>query len=352
MLPFTQYGTGYFYNKKIYDAASLKPPGTWTEMIKTFRKIKENDLPAHASTFKNDYVTLIWVADIILNCFYREKIPDINLLKKTDVKFDPYDPTSVIDEKIDLSEKIVAFEKGTIDPGVAPEYKEMVSMLYDYAMTWSDDFMASQGVDIYYKFAKGNASSIYNGTWYLSMLDNFQKLLIEISPEKAFDFGVFPFPEITPDCSEFVKAGGIDQNSAVRSFIAVPVQNQKWRQDAGLLFSQYITSPEAAQVLFEESGTFDLPAMKNVIPRAESLPLLTKQKFASLTVTEMQGFDNQSLSETIVLTQIYFMGEIDIDEFLRRLSKIHRDSLLRLSKVYKNQLDLNFIRDKLGRDFE
>jgi hypothetical protein len=118
------------------------------------------------------------------------------------------------------------------------------------------------------------------------------------------------------------------------------------------LFSQYITARQGAQKLFKESGTFDLPAMKNVVPRDESLKLMSKQRYASLTVTELQGYDNQSLSETIVLTQLYFMDKIDIDEYLKRLSRIHRNSLLRLSKVYKNQLNMDFIRNNLGGDFE
>jgi ABC-type glycerol-3-phosphate transport system substrate-binding protein len=351
MLPFTQYGTGYFYNKQIYAAAQAEPPCTWTEMIATFTKIKQKGLPAHASTFKNDYITLIWVADRLLNCFFRTRIPEINLIKNSDIKFDAYNPESVIDEKIDLSEKIVAFERGIIDPGVSPEYRETIKMLYDYAMTWNDNFMAAKGADVYYKFAKGNAASIYNGTWYFSMLDNFQNLIREIEPKNAFDYGIFLFPKLTKKCSKFAKAGNIDQNSAVRSFLAIPKQQEKWKEDAAILFAQYITS-KGAQRLFEKSKTFDLPAMRGASPRSESIPLLTQQKYASLTVTEMQGFDSQSLSETIVTTQMFFMDKTDINEYLKQLSSIHRRSLLRLSKIYYKQLNHEFIRKETGCDFK
>ncbi len=353
MLPFTQYGTGYFYNKKIYEKAGVVTPETWTEMISTFRKIKEMGLPPHASTYKKDYVTIIWVADRILNCFFRPTIPQINLIKKDpDWKFDPFDPHSVEGEKIDLSERIVAFEKGIIDPAVSPQYKEAVKMLYNYAMTWSDDFNALQGAEIYFKFAKGDASSIYNGTWYFYIIDNFQKLINEVAPERFFEYGIFLFPEITPKCSRFATAGGINQNSAVRSFIVVPKQKETWRQKAGILFAQYITSSENAQKLFKESETFDLPALPNVMPRKESMPLLVQKKYASMPITQLQAFDKQSQNETMVLTQLLFMNKIDIDEYLDNLSVIHRNSLLRLYRIYNKQIDHTFIRNQIGKDFK
>ncbi len=353
ILPFTQYGTGFFYNKEIYQKANVDTPKTWTQMIANFSKIKESGLPPHADTFKNDYITTIWVADRILECFFRRYIPQINLLPADpNWQFDPYDPFSVSKEKIDLSERIVAFEKGIIDPAKSPEYRETAKMLFEYAMTWNDNFMAQQGDEMYYMFAKGNAASIYNGTWYFHVLENFQNLLGEVASEKVFDYGIFLFPQITQQCSRFVTAGGIDQNSAVRSFIVVPVQKQQWRQQAGLLFAKYITAPVNAQKLFDDSKAYDLPAVIDTSPRKESAPLQVSKDFASLSVTELQGFDKQSLNETIVLSQQFFMEKIDLDEYLQKLSIIHRNSLIRLSEVYKNQIDIDFIRTQIGRDFK
>ena len=120
LVPYTQYGVGFFYNKKLYAQAAVEPPRTWDELLAAFNRLKQQGTPAFLAAVKPDDAQTVWIASILLECFTRVHIPEVNLRpSRPDWRFDPLDRACTLAERIDLSETIVAFERGIIDPAKA-----------------------------------------------------------------------------------------------------------------------------------------------------------------------------------------------------------------------------------------
>ena len=84
----------------------------------------------------------------------------------------------------------------------------------------------------------------------------------------------------------------------------------------------------------------------------ETEALLPRKNFAVLPVCSFTGYDAQSVSEFYPLWQLYLSDRISLESFLKDLSANHRRALVRLSRVYKAEIDSEFIHRELGHDFD
>ena len=118
-----------------------------------------------------------------------------------------------------------------------------------------------------------------------------------------------------------------------------------------MLLVRYLTLPEVARKMFDASLSWDISALKEVDPRPEAEPLLPETQYAFLPVAYVDGYDAQSQQEIWPLMQLYLGEEISLVEFLERLSAVHRESLIRVARVYPDQVDNELIRRETGRSF-
>jgi len=351
LIPFTQYGVGFFYNKKQYTACALQPPTTWDGLLRNMDRLQEEGYTAFVTAVKPDDAQTVWIAATMLECFMRVHIPEVNLRTTPGWRFDCLDRECTIGERIDLSERIAAFEKGIIDPRRAPELAEVARLVKDMSRRWRPDFLSLGGEQIYKIFASGQTAHMMNGTWYLGELADLQALMREVAPETAFDYGVFPFPELTPATTSLARAGGINQNAGMRSCLMVPVQKKApWRRQAAIALCHYLTLPGPAAKVFSHSNTYDIPAVAAVPPKPEAEALMPKREYAFLPLMNFAGYDTQSLSEFWPLWQGFLGGTMDLETFLAKLSDSHRASLVRQAEIYAEELDVEFLTAQLGPD--
>lgn len=350
-LPYTQYSVGFFHNRSITDPLGLEPPATWDAMLANFRAVKANNQTAMVTAIKANDAQSVWAAALLLECLMRPRIPEVNLQHAPGWSFDPLDRHCTLDERIGIEERLVAFERGIIDPARSPQFDEATRLMQEFSTTWRPDFLSLDGQEVYELFSKGGIAHTMNGTWYFGTLLSDLELLREVAPEAAFEYGTFPFPELTSASTKLPLAGGINQNAGMRACFIVPRQPRSpWRERAGRLLVHYLTLPDVAQRVFDNSQSWDIPALARVRPKAEADPLMPTSQYAYLPVADYMGYDDQSIGEFWPLWQELLGGRIERPEFLRRLSAQHHAALKRVAAVVGDDLDREFLRRELGRD--
>ena len=352
-IPYTSYAVAFLYNEKFTKKYDVTPPKTWKEFVENGVKVKKMGGIAYGIALRTSDAQVDWISDIILGCLMRSKIPKINLVHAPGWKFNPFDPDSTKGEKISLSERIVAFNNGIIDPAIAPAYKVCMKMLKNFSRMWCNDYMGLTGAEVFNMFTRGNSTYYFEGTWGLNQITMTQKIFKTINPEKHFTWDAFPFPPITKETTELVTAGGVNQNTNMRGRIIIPKQKNKWIQETAILFAQYITTPEMCAKVFKHSQLFDLPVIKGVKGKPGTDALIADNKFASiLPFVELWGYDTEARVHYETLNQEYFSDRIDMDTYLKRISLNQKASLKRLVRLYYKQLNFDFLKKELGKDYD
>lgn len=364
-IPFTQFGVGFFYNQDLYQEAGLEVPSTWTEFVGVLRDAHESEalrarrVPPIAVAIRPNDAQSTWIAGILLECFLRSRIPDVNLRHDREGwEFDPSDPDSVRGERIDVAERVAAFHKGIIDPARSPEFAAAAAMVKETVPYWRPDFLALSGDDLYRLFASGRTLHFMNGTWFLKDIGPLQEQMREAAPDSAFDFGTFPFPAVDGEHAHLARAGGVNQNAGLRSCIMVPVQRREpWREEAAILLAQFLTSREHAQRVFEAGNVYDLPGMEGVRGKPASDPLLPRERYPLLPLAYFEGYDAQGVSEFWPAWQAFLAappGDETLERFLGLLSAMHRRSLARQIRIARDagMLDEDFLAREIGPGWE
>jgi hypothetical protein len=193
-----------------------------------------------------------------------------------------------------------------------------------------------------------------NGTWFLKDLRPLQAMLREVMPEAVFEFDTFPFPDLTEASTDLVRAGNVNQNSAMRAILLIPDQHYApWRTEAGMLLCWYLTLPEVTRKVFDAATVYDIPAIVGVDPKPEALPLLTDSRYTFLPLLYFAGYDAEGIDRFWTLWQDYlanYDSEAALDRFLDALSATHRESLMRMARRFGDELDRDLLVQQLGYD--
>ena len=343
-IPYTQYGVGFFFNQTAYAGLGLGPPLTWEEMLANFRAVRAAGQTALVTALRpNDHQTL-WMADMLLELLLRPMAAEVNLLTKPDWRYDAMDPESTRGEVITLEERLVAFERGLIDPARAPAFRETARLMKQLAAEFRPDFLSLDGEEVPRIFARGQSVHFLNGTWYLRPLAAVQKSIEAIAPERVFPWSVFPFPTLTDRSTKLPRLGGINQNSGLRACFVVPLNpGDPVRQQAAVDLVRFLTAPAVAAESFGRTEVYDLPAMTETPPKPGAAPLVPRERYAFLTLALWRGYDARGEGEFWTLWQGFLGGEMDEDRFVRELSATHRAALRRLAQSNANLLDRAFL---------
>lgn len=352
-VPYTQYGVGFFYNREVYETLHLQPPETWEGLLANFQAVRASGRTAFVTAVKpNDHQTL-WMADMLLELLLRPVAEQVNLQTRPGWRYDPHDPASARGEVITLEERLVAFDRGLIDPARAPAFRETARLVKRLAAEFRPDFLSLDGEEVPRVFARGQSVHFLNGTWYLRPLTAMQRSIEAIAPERVFPWGVFPFPELTEDSTPLPRLGGINQNSGLRACFIVPRQDAlPERQRAAIDLVRFLTASTIAETSFSRTAVHDLPAMVDVPPKPGAAPLVPKARFAFLVLAQFRGYDARSEGEFWTLWQSLLGGLINEDEFVSRLSVSHRAALFRLSQEKAAQMDPAFLAHHLPGGFK
>lgn len=348
-MPLTEYGVGFFYNKTIYDRLGLTPPDRWADLVDNFRRLHDAHETAMVTAIGPDDAQTIWIAAIIEEWLTRKHIPSVNVTHAPGWVFDAQDPMCTLDERIDLDERIIAFERGIIDPARAEEYAELLRLVREAAQYWRIEYAGLDVRELERIFATGRSAHMMNGTWYLPLVEHHMNIMQEVSPDHVFEWSTFPFPVLDDRTSRLETCGGANQNAGMRACLIIPKQPiAPKQQQHALRFCQFLASPAGMRKLMRNGGVYDIPAVKGVEPLDEARPLLSKQQYAYLPVSALPGYDSQAIAEFWTMWQNWFGGRWTDRELLDHVSQLHRASLLRLYRRFRDKIDHDLIRRELG----
>jgi ABC-type glycerol-3-phosphate transport system substrate-binding protein len=350
-LPFTQYRVGFFYDRTAYGRLGIREPDTWSGLVENFRAMSGSGLPAIAVAVKSNDAQSQWMGELMLEFLLRPEAERVNLRHAEGWRFEADDPASVRGEVIDLAERIVAFERGLIDPARSEAFAEVARLLAEFSKTWRPDFLSLDGEQIFTLFAGGRVAHFLNGTWYVRELRELQKALGEATGRPAFAWGVFPFPRLDARATTLPRLGHMPQNAGMRACILIPKKRDPVARARVLRFAQYLTSPAVAARFFGEGDVYDPPALRDVAPRAELRALLASHASAVLGMAHFNGYDAESTSEFWTAWQRFLGGRVDRRGFLEEFSGAQRRALQRLAARYLSDEDRAFIARELGREF-
>src|SRR5690606_1113237 len=118
------------------------------ELLGNFRAVRESGRSALVTAIKpNDHQTL-WIADMILELLLRPHAGQVNLQTRQGWSYDPLDPASARGEVITLEERLVAFDRGLIDPARAPAFRETARLVKRLAAEFRPDFLSLDGEEV------------------------------------------------------------------------------------------------------------------------------------------------------------------------------------------------------------
>lgn len=344
LVPYTQFGVGFFYDRSAYQALDLQPPATWEQLLDNFARVQASGRTALVAAVRSGDGQTEWMADMILELLLRPVAEKVNRRCAPGWHYDPLDPESTRGEAITLEERLAAFDRGWTDPARSPAFAEMARLVKNLVRHLRADFASLDGAEVPRTFARGQSVHYLNGTWYLRPLAAIQRGLSETAPERVFPWGVFPFPELTSQSTPLPRWGGIHQNSGLRACFIVPIRpKDPARRTAAIDLVRFLTSPQVASVSFHQTDVYDLPAMLGVAPKPEAEPLVPRQRFAYLPLARVRGYDARSEEEFWTLWQGFLSQQLSQDVFLTELSGVHRRSLRRLVQSSGASLDREFL---------
>jgi ABC-type glycerol-3-phosphate transport system substrate-binding protein len=331
--PCTMYGIGVFYDRTTYDQLGLKPPATWEQWMANCKVLKDADKTPLAFAIKPSDAQTVWIQQSMLDAMLVDQVAKVDLRDNS---------TTLGIGRIDLTERIIAFERGLIDPLKQPAFRRTVSMLDASIPYWRPDYLGLDGEQVFKLFAGRKCVHTINGTWYMLELNHLFANMSAADSGLVFDWSTFPLPA----------ADGMDTVapiSGTRAYLMITKQDDPAREQAALRWLRYLTRPEVAQKIWDHSGLYDLPALNGVHGQPEAEALRPKGELP-IRQASIDGYDQLSRHNFWVLSQRRIAGSIDIDEFLSLLSDEHRDALIRLSHANADRIDRDLMEAELGTE--
>ena len=240
------FGTGIamYYNKDIYKELGLSVPNNWNEFIANCEVIKNAGMvPIAWMGQKADQIT--WLFYEFAGDLYMEKFMDNQKLNWNE------------DNYIAANEEARAILSGDFniatDKDLQADFKklcEYITKHLEYAPNGSGfDEAAAKTL-----FLSGKAAHLNTGSWdIVGLLFN---------DEVTIDVGVFKYPKLTKENSEYAIGRGASNNGYQSIAISSTVNKQEGAREAAIDFLMYLTSPDQYATFIE--GVKEVPSVKDV----------------------------------------------------------------------------------------
>lgn len=243
-IPLFSTGIAMFYNKDIYKELGLSVPNNWNEFIANCEVIKNAGIvPIAWMGQKADQIT--WLFYELAGDIYMEKFMDNQKLNWNE------------DNYITANEEARAILSGDFniatDKDLQADFKklcEYITKHLEYAPNGSGfDEAAAKTL-----FLSGKAAHLNTGSWdIVGLLFN---------DEVTIDVGVFKYPKLTKENSEYAIGRGASNNGIQPIAISSTVNKQEGAREAAIDFLMYLTSPEQYAIVVE--GLKEVPTVKDV----------------------------------------------------------------------------------------
>ncbi|GGD98125.1 ABC transporter substrate-binding protein [Paenibacillus nasutitermitis] len=338
LLPFDLVGTGFYYNKAIFEKAGITDtPATWEDLLADLQKIKDSDskiIPL-AMPFLHTADYEGWMRGAFVDWALRPLIADF-LVQEGD---------GIATPQIVENNKKIVYEAGKpmfdvggvvsqeriMDYAMSGKYdlegpaeQKYWTLLKDLSKFYEPGYSTMGDSDLYKLFISGKAAVYWNGSWQVGQLVQDQQKL----GDKGFEWGTFKFPNFSqpdpnfPDDPRGILAVG-HQLSIVQKKDAEQV---KRAED----FMQYLFSPKVAQKVYETTlaaGQFvQGPSLVKGVQLSDEINgylegfLVSGNMNGEITriSTGNPNNDVTAGTEFKALQLKFYQGDIDLAEFLKQ----------------------------------
>lgn len=242
-IPLFQTGIAMFYNKTVYDELGLKVPNNWDEFINNCKTIENADkIPNAFMGQKKDAIR--WLSRELVGGVCLERwLADENL----NLNGDSY---------LSKNEVVKAIDSGAYDITKSEDYQEDFERYLEFTKEYAKYSPNASGLDeasAKTLFLSGKAVHLNSGSWdIVGLLKN---------DEINFEPGVFKFPLLTKDNSEYA-GKGMSNNAVQTVAITSSVNKQEGAKEAAIDFLMYLTAPQQYSAFVNE--TYQIPSVKDV----------------------------------------------------------------------------------------
>jgi raffinose/stachyose/melibiose transport system substrate-binding protein len=305
----------FFYNKDLWKKVigSDTPPATWDVFMADLAKFKKaGDIPVE---FDLHQTYPIAENGTIVSLFEQMVMyPDYQTMDTNK------------DGIVDIRELTAAMKSGLYSTK-NPRYQEAWRLLKDFSQYFQPRALGVTNID--QPFLSGNVATMFRGQYWLPTL---------LAANPKFQWGVFPFPQITPASSKYATPGfkgtGVWSawNAASWAVPAVAAKRPMW--PATLDFLHYITAPKQEQTIDNAAGLLATYAGAD-----RHTPALLKP-FYDITIHPTMAFAAEAalgtkfLRDRISAQQAYLGGSQDLNATMAQMQAAIDEAAQSATKLY------------------
>ena len=294
-IPLFGTGVAMFYNKEIYKELGLSIPKDWNEFIENCKVIQNaRKVPIAWMGQKRDQLS--WLFYELSGDLYMEKFMDNDKLNYNGDNF------------IAKNEQVKAILSGDFNIASDKDLQADFEKLCEYIKKHLEYAPNGSGFDeaaAKTLFLSGKAAHLTTGSWdIVGLLFN---------DEVNIDIGVFKYPKLTKENSEYAIGKGISNNCYQSIAISSTVNKQEGAREAAIDFVMYLTSPEQyAQFI---NGVKSIPTVKDVEVDDIYTAFLEEGGYPIIQIFR-SGDDNVGVSPWSVLENVAAGKDVKFDDKL------------------------------------
>lgn len=336
-LPFDLVGTGFFYNKDIFDKLELQEPKTWEELLDTSKKLQENGYIPLAMSYAAG--NLNWMKHAFIDWSSRSLYPEMLVLpgdarydenihsKNKEIKYDPNNTDFDYGAIFDPEKQVLAWKDKKYD-NAGPAERKWWLLLKELAQYYQPGFSTMNDQDVYQMFISQKAAMFWSGSWQVGAILTDQKKL----GDQSFKWGTFKFPGFsTPDPLFPGEPRGILTPGHTLSITMKADQEQIARAKD---FLMYLYSPEVAQKVYMttlDAGQYvqgpslveGVALPDEVMSYLNGFKVAGNMQYALKDASEGNSGLNPDIKTKNMANELKFYdNKITIDQFLDEKSKI------------------------------
>ena len=307
-VPLASVAVKVIYNKALFNKAGIERlPATMTDMLKCCELLERADITPFIipnASPGDDVVN--WIHRMFMDQMIEPLIPSIDL-----------DSSGYIE----MNEIIAGVDKGIIDLEKSP-WSNSPELIKDFSRYWIKDFNGLDRKTAVDLFIKGKGAMIIE--W------GFSLKAISENREREFEFGVFSFPYLTKNESEYAVGKLYEMGGAPQLNMCVPATVEKESLETVINLLQFLSSPQAANILAEEgwmvSSLQNIPLPQGLGDFVIKGSTSRLRLLSPLVSKELYEDDNR-------FSQLYLEGKISLSEFNAALNNDLKDFVKEQKKL-------------------
>ncbi len=306
-----------FYNKDVFEAAGVSEvPNTWNEFMAVCKKIQDAGYVPFAFANSKPADNLYnWCERLLTYQLIEDIIPQVDLNKSNSIQ---------------ANEFCYGIDNGLIDITKAP-YSEVFPLLKEWSQYWSQGYNAIDAETAKQMFIRGEAA-MYLG--FPTAVTDMAEMGVEMN------YGVFSFPMLTKENSEFACEKYYEMGGNVTEFYCIPATVEGEKLEAAKDFLYFLSSPTAMKIMAEEA--YYMPTAKDATAISDSLA--GWEPVGSTVRMNIYGpaIDQRFSDDTVMFGQLFLEGAISLEDYLAEMQTSLLDMCARLKEANNWSAENNY----------